>query len=42
MADLWRCAEHSFIDLYIVGLTGSQAAVVRRALQPTKLKEKSC
>ena len=29
MADLWRCSEHTFIDLYNVGLTGSQAAVVR-------------
>lgn len=28
MADLWRCAEHSAIDLHIVGLTGSETAVV--------------
>lgn len=29
MADLWRCTEHSAIDLHIVGLTGSETAVVR-------------
>lgn len=36
MADLWRCTEHSFIDLRVVGLTGSQAAVVRGGGQSNK------
>lgn len=42
VADLWRCTEHGFIDPSIVGLTGSQAAVVRGSFWPTELKEKSC
>lgn len=40
VADLWRCTEHSFIDLYIVGLTGSQAGCCEGSGPTNKAKRK--